>query len=52
MTLNTGTGGVELITKQNTRMTVNLGDSTHPGNFVMNPGTMWDIDINGHGRQR
>ena len=40
--------GTELLTKLNTRMTTNLGDATHPGNFLMNAGSMWDIDLNGH----
>lgn len=41
--------GSELLTKLNTQLVVNVGDATHPGNFTMNAGSMWDIDINGHG---
>jgi hypothetical protein len=40
--------GTELLTKLNARMTTNLGDATHPGNFTMNAGSIWDIDLNGH----
>jgi hypothetical protein len=40
--------GSELLTKQNAQLVVNVGDATHPGNFVMNSGS-WEIDINGHG---
>jgi hypothetical protein len=44
MTLN----GTELLTKLNAQGVVNVGDATHPGNFTMNAGSMWDIDLFGH----
>jgi hypothetical protein len=41
--------GSELLTKLNAQAVINVGDATHPGNFTMNAGSIWDIDLNGHG---
>lgn len=44
MTLN----GSQMLIKQNAQGVVAVGDATRPGNFAMNAGSSWTIDLNGH----